>query len=259
MPVTEYVVGFECDLTRVPDVGAQEAVERFAEHLRDDNEHDRPLEHLVDLLGRWASEAVARVAIEGEAGAFVGVLERGVVRRRSRDAGDRAQYEALRAGGIRVINPAAALVPGDDPMIAGRPRQRLAAIDAARKPDLDRLLRALAHPIHARGAKDAAEIRRRIYTKLTLIGGAAAEDTLIEGLAREDNEVIQPVLACFVRLPRLLARLPDVLAQAWRDKRELVVTRVLELAADLEPTAAWRASAPPDLVREIDRRTAARR
>ncbi|MGE5184394.1 MAG: hypothetical protein ACM31C_20130 [Acidobacteriota bacterium] len=260
MPVEEYVVGFECELSRVPDVAVQEAVERFAEHLRHDNEHNRAMEHLVDLLGTWAGSASAAAAMDGEAGAYVRVLEEGRLRTlRLDDAGVRARFARLREGGIRVINPAAAISPDDDPMIAGRPRQRLAAIDAARKPDLPRLLRALAHPANARGAKDAAELRRRIYTKLTMIGGSAAEDALIGALATEDNEVIDPVISCFVRQPTLLARLPDVLAAAWRDKRELVARRVLELAGDLEWTPGWRAHAPRDLVAEIDRRLASAR
>lgn len=250
MPMDEYVVGFECDLSGVDDVAVQEAVQRFADHLRSDNEHNRPLQHLVDLLGRWSSRVTAAVAMDGEAGRYVATLERGAVRHDSRD---RARFAKLREAGIVVVNPQADIA--GDPILEGRTRQKLAAIDeAARARDAERLLRALAHPSNARGAKDAADIRRRIYTVLTLVGGPAAEQALIDALAREDNEVIDPVLDSFVRLPSLLRRLPDVLLTAWREKRELVARRILRLAEDLELSPVWLAEAPADLAAELRRK-----
>jgi hypothetical protein len=253
MPAVDYVIGFECDLSQVEDVEVQEAVQRFAAHLREDNEHNRPLEHLVDLLGRWANQVTAAAAIEGESGRYLVTLDGGKVQRGSVDA----RFDRLRKAGIVVTNPQAE-VGGEDPMSAGRPRQRLEAIDSAKAGDRERLLRALAHPANARGTKDAAEIRRRIFTVLTRVGGAGAEAALLEALRREDNEVIGPVIDCFVRLPSLMRELPDVLANAWREKQELVVVRLMSLVPDMELSADWLARAPADLVAKVRSRMSQR-
>jgi hypothetical protein len=248
MPLIEYVVGLDCDLSNVNDTAVEEAVESFASHLRDDNEHERPLQHLVDLLGPAAPAVRAVVAIEGESGPYVLALQDGKIQRASG-----ARFQALRDAGIVVRNPRAEL-HAKDPLLEGRPRQKLEAIDAAKRGDAPRLLRALAHPSNARGASGAAEIRRRIFTVLTRIGGVEAEQALIDALSREDNDVIDPVIDCFVRLPELMRRLPDVLLAAWQAKQALVARRLLRLATDLELSDEWLARVPSDLAAAVRQR-----
>lgn len=247
--MVEYVVGFDCDISNVTDVAVQESVQRFADQLRQDNEHGRAMQHLVDLLGTWAPKVEATIAVEGEAGKYVVMLRDGVVR----TAPGGTVFSAVRKIGIRVINPQAELATDADPLVTGRLRQKLNAIDATRAPDMPRLVRALAHQNNARGAKDATEIRKRIYTRLTVFGGADANAALIGALASEDNEVIDPVIDYFVRQRSLLRQLPDVLLEAWEGKRELVVRRLLRLARELEYSDEWLARAPSGLRVQIGR------
>lgn len=247
MPQTEYVLGFECDLTNVTDVAIQEAVEKFADELRHDNEHNRPLEHLRHLLGPWATKVVASVAMDGESSRYVSTLENGTITSEP----SKPRFTKLRGIGIRVHNPHAKVDASIDPLVTGRTRQKLAAIEAVGRGEVTRLVQALAHPANARGTPDANDIRGRIYTRLTVFGGPEATAALIAGLASEDNGVVRPEY--LVRLKSLRKELPDVLLAAWLGKRELVYRRILSIAGDLEYTDEWLAKAPDDLRVQIGR------
>ena len=240
MPAVEHVIGLEVDLTNVTDVAVQEAIEAFASHLRSDNEHNRVMDHLVSLLGPWADRVTATAMMDGEHGKYALRLIDGRI--------VPGNYTCGRD--IVVINPHAAVA--GDPLTAGRPRQKLEAID--RSVPVDRLLRALAHPSNARGEKGASEVREKIFSELTCRKGVAVEDALIRALATEDNDVIDPVITTFVRNASLLRRLPDALLDAYLERRELVVSRILKLADDLELSADWLAKAPPQLRDELARR-----
>jgi hypothetical protein len=155
--------------SRIPCAVVAFAVHAFARQLQNDNEHNRPLAHLVDLLGGSAALATATAAIDGEYGRYLVSLSAGRVAQIPLENADaRARYERLRTGGIRVINPHAE-VQGD-PLFAGRVRQTLEAVERADSNDIARLLRALAtYPID-----DMIPLRERIYARLTTFGGAAA-------------------------------------------------------------------------------------
>jgi hypothetical protein len=247
VPAVEYVLGLECDLTAVEDVAAQELVFAFAEHLHADNEHNRPLEHLVELLGASAAHVTAAAAIDGEYGKYLATLVNGQLGRleiSTRDA--RARYSKLRKAGIKVVCPQADVA--GDPLFDGRLRHKLAAIASATRDDLPRLLRALAQP------KNDATVREQIYSKLTMFRGDAADDALVGALIGDEDAAIKSVIPRFVRRASLLARLPDVLARAWSDRDQRTVARVLELVTDMNLQPDWLAAAPADLRAEIERR-----
>lgn len=251
MPATQYVIGLACDLSAVDDVATQEAVFDFASHLEHDNEHGRALEHLADLLGSWVTKATASAAISGEYGDYITTLAAGrVAQVQLTEPGARDRFERLRRGGIDVICPQAA--PSGDPLVAGRTRHKLAAISAATRDDVPTLVRAL------QSAGGNAAVIAAIYSRLTAIGGAGADDALLDGVLHADDAAFAPVIAQLVRRAPLLARLPDVLARAWLDGDRRTIDRLSQLIPDMTFAPAWLAAAPPGLAAEIERRLPAK-
>jgi hypothetical protein len=247
MPATQYVVGLECDLSVITDVAVQEAVFDFAAHLGNDNEHGRALEHLSDLLGSWATTATATAAISGEYGNYIATLAAGrVAQIQLTERGARARFDRLRRGGIKIVCPHA--TAAGDPLLSGRTRHKLAAISAATRDDVPKLVRALA------SAGGNVAVIAAIYSRLTALGGPAADDALLDGLLHADDASFAPVIVLLVRRAPLLARLPDALARAWIDGDRRTIDRLDQLIADMSFSPEWLAAAPPGLAAEIERR-----
>ena len=266
MPYCAHVLGFEGDIARVDRGDHEHAIEQLQSLDGWDfalSDLERTVQSLRDEFGGLK----LAVAAEGEEGERIlfdlsgGRLETHYVDAQARH---RAAFERLRGrsailGAPQRSAPGAVASPeGESPLCRGSIKERLAAaekLSRRRDPaDVAEIIEALEHA--GNRTQKASKLRAELFNALSWHETERVQARLVEGLRDEGPLVADKILYVLWRQEALIARLPQLLDEAWQQqpRHDDYVERLIRAvkgAEELTLSDAWRAAAEPLLLRRL--------